>query len=141
MIDRILLLDTHVWVWAQDGLPQLGAGVAAALEDAARRGALRVSVISVWEIGMLVAKNRLRLSLAVDDWINRGLNQRGLQMSTLTAAVAIDSTRLPDSPAKDPADRILIATARAVGATLITSDRRILDYAKAGHLRAMDAAA
>ena len=88
---------------------------------------------------MLEAKGRLRLSLSVEEWMRRALGAPGIQPAPLTPEVAIASTRLPGEPHGDPADRLLIATARETGATLATCDRNILRYGKSGHLRVLDA--
>lgn len=79
---------------------------------------------------MLVSKGRLAIPLDVPEWTARALAAPGLQLVDLESSIAIDSTRLPGSPPKDPVDRILIATARRMGARLVTADRKILDYAR-----------
>jgi PIN domain nuclease of toxin-antitoxin system len=75
----------------------------------------------------------------VDDWVEAGLKAPGVHFVPMSPHIAIGSTRLPDEPHGDPADRILMATARAVGARLVTCDRSILDYAARGHLAVLDA--
>jgi PIN domain nuclease of toxin-antitoxin system len=100
------------------------------IESAARRGALWISAISVWEAAMLDAKGRIALEPDALAWIRKSLEISGMTLAPLTVEIAVLSTRLPGPPAGDPADRILLATARAEGLTLITRDRKLLDYAK-----------
>lgn len=96
-----------------------------------------MSVISVWEIGMLHAKGRLLLSLAVDAWVDRALRAPGLRLVELTAHIAIESARFPSTAPGDPADRILVSAALAHGARLATGDHRLLQYAKHGGYRVL----
>jgi PIN domain nuclease of toxin-antitoxin system len=135
-----LLLDTHVWVWFVSGdAGKLGPDVVLEIERGAREGRCLVSVISVWELAMLEAKGRVRLGGAVDAWVAASRRPPGVTIVELTPAIAIESTRLPGDAHGDPADRILVATARQLGAVLATCDARILTYATSGHLRALDA--
>jgi PIN domain nuclease of toxin-antitoxin system len=136
---RPVLLDTHVWIWMMDGARrELSAQSIREIEGAAARGGLLVSTISAWEVAMLEAKGRLRLSMDVRQWIERGLSAPGLRLAELSVDVAVDSARLTEVHG-DPADRILIATARRTGATLLTRDRRILDHGREGLLAVLDA--
>ena len=135
-----LLLDTHVWIWALEGATsEISREALEALERAAGDGRVRIASISVWEVAMLEVRGRLRLSLAIDEWVTRALATPGSRRVELSPEIAIDSTRLPDAPPGDPVDRILMATARRTGAALVTRDRRILNYAAAGHLLTLDA--
>ena len=137
----LLLLDTHVWVWLVEGVAdQFGRTALRRIQRASSGGQLRVSVISVWEVAMLKHKGRLQCLPTVDEWVHTNLRAPGLQLSDLTPEIAIDSSRLPDLRHGDPADRIIIATARRLQATLATRDRAMLRYARAGHLLALDAA-
>ena len=89
---------------------------------------------------MLHSKGRIQCQPTVDEWVHKNLRAPGLQLSDLTPQIAIDSSRLPNLPHADPADRIIIATARQLPATLVTRDRAMLRYARTGHLAALDAA-
>lgn len=138
---QILLLDTHVWIWLVEGLTnQLGHTALRRLQAASASGRLRVSIISVWEVAMLHSKGRVQCLPTVDEWIHRNLRAPGLQLIDLTPEIAVDSSRLPNLAHADPADRILVATARRLTGTLVTRDRALLRYARAGHLTAFDAA-
>ncbi len=133
-----LLLDTHVWFWLVTGnRQQLKQSVVAKLIAGAKATPLLVSVISAWEIGMLVAKRRLALNVPIEAWVDDAINQPELDVVGLSVQVALDSINLPGHFHADPADRFLIATARANRATLVTRDQRIAEYAKAGHVGVM----
>jgi PIN domain nuclease of toxin-antitoxin system len=87
-----------------------------------------ISAISCWEIAKLVEYNRLELPLPLDEWFEKALNYPGIQLFNLTPEIAIESTRLPGKFHRDPADQIIVATARLHDCPIITSDRKILDY-------------
>jgi PIN domain nuclease of toxin-antitoxin system len=107
------------------------------VEEAAHFGLVGVSAISVWEVAMLEAKGRIRLSKDCLSWVNEALRAPGLGLIPLTPEIAVDSSRLPGVFHGDPADRILVATARRQGAILLTRDEKILSYGKAKHLSVM----
>ena len=134
-----LLLDTHVWLWYAEGIPEtLPIGALARIDQARKERRLHVSVISVWEIGLLLAKNRIALSSPFQEWVEQGAALPGLRLRSLTAQVAMESTLLPGDLHADPADRFLIAEARVGGLTLVTADRKIIDYGRAGHARVLE---
>jgi len=134
MPDPPVLLDTHCWVWAQFGnVEKFSRQAWQFLQKAAQRGDLRVSIISVWEIALLEAKGRLKLKMSCLEWVNQALATPGLSLVPLTPEIAIESSRLPGEMHADPADRILIATARITGARLLTKDERLLDYGRQRH--------
>ncbi len=139
MMSRPLLLDTHVWVWLMLGDAHLGRRSRKLLEEAVPDGRLRVSIISVWEVAMLEANGRLTLAADCAKWVGEALSAPGVRLAELTPEIAVASTRLPGKFHGDPADRILAATAREIGAALVTADRAILDYGRRGHLRALTA--
>lgn len=142
MADEPLLLDTHVWLWMEEGADaEVSAACKEVVVEAARGSGVRVSALSVWEIAMLDAKGRIALSQECGAWVSMALAAPGVQLAPLDPAVAIASTRLPDGFRSDPVDQILVATSRVRGWPLVTRDRRILEYARRGHLRAVDASA
>lgn len=123
----MILLDTHIWIWWVHGDPRLTAAAQEAIrqhEDAA----LGVSVISCWEIANLVERNRIALSVSLPKWIDRALRYPGVRLLDLTPTIAVDSTQLPGDFHKDPADRILVATARRHNCPILTADEPILRY-------------
>jgi PIN domain nuclease of toxin-antitoxin system len=132
---NVLLLDTHVWIWVAEGVPEkIPPAAMQHIDNAARVGGLYVSVISVWEIGMLAAKGRIRLSKPVRRWVNEALEAPGLRLLPLEPDIALDCNALPGDFHPDPADRILVASARHFDAPLMTHDRRVIAYGQAGHV-------
>ncbi len=137
----LLLVDTHTLIWMVEETPQLGAQAAEALNRAAWENRIAVSAITPWEIGLLVSKGRLKLGADVMQWIRTALDRPGVQLASLEPEIAVASTRLPFEMHADPADRILVATARHLGATLVTADGALLEMARQGHFVGMDAGA
>ena len=132
----MLLLDTHALLWLDSGARMTRESMAA-IDDAATRGEVLVSPVSAWEIGLLLCKGRICLDLEPLAWFERVLGLPGVRLMPLAVAAAISSSFLDEPFHGDPADRLLVATARTLPATLITRDARILSYAAAGHLRAL----
>lgn len=124
-----VLLDTHVWVWWNVDPDRIPARLRKVIERASVDNALYLSAISPWEVAVLVEKKRLVLAMEVSVWVEQALDERGLSLYPLSPAVAVASTRLPGAFHQDPADRIVVATARELGAVLLTKDERILAYA------------
>ncbi len=105
---------------------------------AARDGGVFVSPVSAWEIGMLAAKKRVVFLPNPTTWFQNFLNGAGVRLQTLSPEEAIASSFLPRPIRADPADRLLIATARALNVPIVTRDRLILDWAKAGHVQTIE---
>lgn len=138
---RAVVLDTHALVWLMQGSERVGPRSRARIAEAAKSHAVFVTAISTWEIAMLVlAKDRLAPDREVGEWLDAALGLPGLRLAALDPLVAVDSTCLPADVHGDPADRLIIATARRHGAVLITDDRLILQYGAAGHVKAQRAA-
>lgn len=93
-----------------------------------------VSPISAWELATLVARNRVRLTLSPDAWFDALLALPGVRLAAMEPSILVASVNLPGAPPKDPADRIIAATARAFGYAVVTRDGELSDYAKAGHI-------
>lgn len=129
-----VLLDTCAAIWLANGNP-MSATALAAIRGAARRNAgVYVSPITAWEISLLVARGRYALSMPAKQWFGALLGLPGVRQADLSADILIDSNALaPDVP-RDPADRIIVATARSLGAPVVTRDKLIVDYAKRGHV-------
>jgi PIN domain nuclease of toxin-antitoxin system len=106
-------------------------------EAQASRSGIYVSAITAWEVAMLVRKGRYRLHVSSKTWFNRLLALAGLRLAELTPEILIDSTELPGAPPADPADRIIVATARQHGLVLVSRDRRLIGYGKRGYLRTL----
>jgi len=132
------ILDTHIWFWLTNGEEKrLSSKV---IETLNQDGSdIYISIISVWEIGMLVAKRRIRLTLSCLEWTYRALQSQKIELADLTPEIAIQSSQLPGNFHGDPADRIIVATAKNLNAVLVTKDKNILSYSKKKHLRAISA--
>jgi PIN domain nuclease of toxin-antitoxin system len=122
----VIVLDTHVWVWWVDGGTQLPPDYLALLQAEAANG-FGVSAISCWEVAKLVESGRLQLALPVSQWLTQAL-QPPVQLLPLSPEVAVGSTQLPGTFHRDPADQIIVATARQYGCPLVTMDRLIRAY-------------
>ena len=132
------LLDTCAVIWTAHDDP-LREPAATRLQDAYRDGRrLFVSPITAWEIGMLVAKGRIALALDPHPWFERFCELPSVALAAMPTSVLAASTCLPGTPPPDPADRIIIATARAFGYVLATRDAKILDYGAQGHVRVVE---
>lgn len=108
------------------------------IETACENGRLVfVSPISAWEIGLLTRRGRLALSMAPEIWFNTFINNGNAALAKMGPEVLIQSSFLPGTPPNDPADRIILATARHNNMTIVTRDSIILKYAKAGNVQAL----
>jgi PIN domain nuclease of toxin-antitoxin system len=134
-----LLLDTHVWIWFMLASPELSVSGRNAINRAAAGGRLRIAAISLWETALLAWGGRVALGRLVTQWMTAAVSARGLSVEPLLPQVAVEAYSLPDAFHRDPADRLIVATARFTNATLRTRDRHILDYAGRGHLTAIAA--
>ncbi len=135
--DNFLLLDTHVWLWlVNKESDQLSKTCLKKVEAAARLG---VSAISVWEVGMLEARGRIQLQKTCIDWVREALSAPKLSLLPLTPEIAIESSRLPGTIHGDPSDRILAATSRLTGASLVTKDRQLLIYGQQSFISVIEA--
>lgn len=131
-----ILLDTHIAVWLADGSPKLNAA-RETLRIAYEQDKLFISIISAWEIGLLAAKERLALSSAPLVWFEEFVKNYRVKILEITPEIAINSSYLPGGLHGDPADRIIIATALAEDATILTADKGILSYSKKGFVNAI----
>ncbi len=132
-----ILLDTCAAIWLV-----AGAKVSQSAEEALNRAQARaepvyISPITGWEIGLLALKGRFASPHPPKVWFSRLLAIDGVMLDALPPSVLIDSSFLPGEPPRDPGDRIIVAAAREHDHTIMTRDRVILDYAKAGHVRAL----
>jgi PIN domain nuclease of toxin-antitoxin system len=140
MPSELLLLDTHCWLWAQLGLTQkLSRAALEAIRSAEAEGNLRISVISIWEVAMLEQHGRIALPMNIRTWVDQALSKSGIAVASLTPEIMIESVHLPGELHGDPADRMLVATARVSGATLLTKDEPLIRYSQQRHVRALAA--
>ena len=122
-----LLLDTHVLVWWRRGetdrLTRAQARALSEMEKTPQPAAL--SAITLWELSMLVERRRLAISKPLNEWLNELESHPLITILPLTARVAAESVRLGEGFHRDPADQIIVATARCHDLTLVTADDRI----------------
>lgn len=123
----MIVLDTHVWIWWVNGDTRLSPAHAAAIA-AERDGDIGVSAIACWEVAKLVALGRLELDRPVGEWLGRALAASGCRVLPLAPNVAVAATTLPGEFHRDPADQIIVATARVWNCTLLTVDHKLLAY-------------
>jgi PIN domain nuclease of toxin-antitoxin system len=121
----MIVLDTHAWVWWAADRGKLSRKARAAIESERRRA---IADISVWEVAMLIAKGRLRVDRDPAEWLGHASALENLEVIPIRPAIAIRSTQLGHSFQGDPADRLVVATALAEGASLVSKDDRIRGY-------------
>jgi PIN domain nuclease of toxin-antitoxin system len=132
----MLLLDTCALLWTVNRDP-LAADARKAISQAASTGALYLSPVSAWEIGLLVRRGRLELGIPVESYVERVFRLPGVRIAALTPEIAVRSSYLPGDLHEDPADRMLVSTAIIMGLKLVTRDKRLLDYGARGFLAVM----
>ena len=123
----MIVLDTHIWVWWVHDTALLTPAQVEVIE-AHEENLIGVSAISCWEIAKLVEYGRLKLPCSLEEWFDQALSYPGVQLLPLTPEIAVESTRLPGKFHRDPADQIIVATARVYGCPLVTSDEKIVKY-------------
>ncbi len=123
----MILLDTHVWVWWVAAAPELSHRHAQLLQEHEATG-IGVSIISCWEVATLIARRRLVVDRPALVWIEAALRCPGVMLVDLTPRIAVESTHLPGEFHRDPADRMLVATANTLACPLVTQDEKILRY-------------
>ncbi len=128
------LLDTHTFLWYVDGIPLKHRAL---LESAALSGELFFSTISCWEIGVLYRKGRIQLLSPFEQWIGQALRKARVTVLELSLAAAVRANCLPAEFHRDPADRLLVASAITDDVILVTRDQKILQYGRDGHVRTL----
>ena len=123
----MIILDTHIWIWWNDKHPNLTPDYENVIQQNLTNG-IGVSAISCWEIAKLVEKKRLQFSISVEDWLTQALSHPSVLLLPLSSKIAVESTQLPDNFHNDPADQIIVATARIYDCPLVTYDTKILNY-------------
>ncbi len=121
------LLDTHILLWWHGDRDRLSQQQREAIASANADSPLLVSDISLWEVAMLHDLGRIRLAIPLREWLEKAVARPLVRRQGISPAVAAELASLPDFFHRDPADRILVATARVTGATLLTRDRRIVE--------------
>ena len=119
------VLDTHAWIWWLDGDPRLPRATADALDALPASARPILCDISLWEVAMLVERRRLALTIPFDAWLEAAAHPRTVRLQPVTAGIAAEVARLPATFHRDPADRVIVATCRVLGAPLVSKDRLI----------------
>lgn len=134
-----LLVDTCAAIWFMDNDPRMKPAAVEAIDAAGDRGeSIFVSPITALEVATLARKGRFKSILPPSQWFDRLLRAPGMQLAEMTPYILFESQALPGNLHNDPADRIIAATAREFGYTVMTRDRALLDYASQGYLRAVE---
>ncbi|MFA5792337.1 MAG: type II toxin-antitoxin system VapC family toxin [Candidatus Gracilibacteria bacterium] len=128
-----VILDTHIFVKYVLGHNKMLIGLKKLIDSDTEK---YISAFSIWEIGMLVSKKRINLSLKIDIWVAKALEGTGISVINLDPSIALKSTSLKGDFHGDPADRIIVATAIEKKLLLLTEDKQILAYAKKGYVKA-----
>lgn len=124
----MIVLDTHIWVWWVHRDERLTKKQIETIE-ANENNILGISAISCWEVAKLTEYKRLYLPCSLNDWFKQALNYPGIQLLELAPNIAVESIQLPGKFHNDPADQIIVATARIQNCPLLTSDKKLLEYA------------
>ena len=119
----VCLIDTHVWLWWIARLPRLSPALLNALDEMEERPFL--SVASLWELSLLVQTNRITLAPSAEEWLRLALHPGAIRLAQITPHVALELLALPSTFHRDPADRTIVATARALNVPVLTYDGRI----------------
>jgi PIN domain nuclease of toxin-antitoxin system len=128
----MVLLDTHVWLWSAEGdTRRVGRRTRQLLARAGVGDSMRVSPVTLFEVAALHALGRVRLACPPEQWIRNALAGSGARIAELTPMIAVDAGQIGRTALADPLDRLLVATARQLGAVFLTADARILEYASA----------
>ncbi len=122
----MIILDTHIWIWWVSNSSRLTKNHQQHIQQYSSQG-LGISIISCWEVAKLVEKNRLDLSVSVDRWLEKAANYPNIRVLNLTIPIIVESTQL-EGFHNDPADQLIVATAKVYNYPLLTADSKILNY-------------
>jgi PIN domain nuclease of toxin-antitoxin system len=122
------LFDTHAWYWSVTEPEKIPAVARRVLRSAPQGEPIGLSVISIWEFCKLVEKGRVEIRLPLLDWINASIDPAFIALVPLSPKIAAASVQLPGNFQRDPADQIIVATARQVNAVVVTKDRALRSY-------------
>lgn len=135
---RGVLLDTHIWLRLEAMTAPLSRQALRAVEIARRERSVYVSAISIWELAMIVLRKRFELDRPIRTWVEAAFEQPDIQLLPLSPEIAIEAAELPAPMHKDPADRMIVASARVERLVLVTCDRPMLAFAKATGLTCIE---
>jgi len=123
----MIVLDTHAWWWAVSEPGQLSRKARQLINKTSPEHRT-VASISIWEFAMMVTRGRINLTVTPEEWLDHAIKRTGLTVIDLNPQIALESCNLPGNFHRDPADRIIVATARVSRSQLITKDQKIIDY-------------
>jgi PIN domain nuclease of toxin-antitoxin system len=123
----MILLDTHTWIWSHSATWLLSDNVKKLIKKT-QTDQRAIASISIWEFAMMVTKGRINVKIDPKLWLNNAIGNSGLKVIELTPEIAMESCNLPGDFHKDPADQIIVATARTHNLTLLTKDKKIIEY-------------
>jgi PIN domain nuclease of toxin-antitoxin system len=123
----MILLDTHVWWWSISEPEKLSTLVAEKIRRT-KADQRAISSISIWEFAMMVFRKKIELKITPEEWFSHAVGNTGMNIIEIGPKIALDACSLPGEFHKDPADRIIVTTARVNNFTLVTKDDKILDY-------------
>lgn len=129
-MNKAILVDTHIWLWHLNGDNTLPNRIKKIIDASATENELYLSAISIWEIAMLVSKNKIQLNTSCQAWINKSLSLPGISLIPLSPEIAIESCELLGNFHGDPADRIIVASAKIENLCLISRDKKLGSYCK-----------
>lgn len=129
-----VLLDTHTWIWYVIGSGELKKSKRELITTALFNREAHIAAISLWEIAMLENRQRITLGMPYLEWINKSIELTSIQIAPLTPAIAAESCCLPGKFHEDPADRMIVATARVERLTVMTRDSKILTYGNSKYI-------
>ncbi len=130
MSELNILFDTHAWLWFVAGDIKIDPKIITLVEKSREMNSLYLSSISLWETSMLIKKERVNVNQPTLSWIKSAIKTSNIHLIHITPEIAYESTELPNNFHGDPADRIIVATARVMDLIILTRDHKILDYSK-----------
>ncbi|MCB4790435.1 MAG: type II toxin-antitoxin system VapC family toxin [Elusimicrobia bacterium] len=122
------VMDTHIWIWWHMKPEMLSKKTKEIISDTRGYEEMLVSAISIWEFCKLIQMERIVISCDTEEWIKKAIDMPKFRIVPLSTAISISSTTLPEGFHSDPADQIIVATAREENATILTSDKKIISY-------------
>ena len=123
----MIVLDTHVWWWTVSEPDRLSPKARQLIRKTPSEQRA-IASISIWEFAMMVTRDRIKLAISPDEWLDYAVNRTGITIFYLNSKIALESCNLPGDFHKDPADRIIVAATRVSRSKLVTKDQKIIDY-------------
>jgi len=137
-MSTMLLLDTHVILWALREPEKLSEDIKSIISEFKAINQLAISSITLWEIALLMSRNRLNIYEPIESFLESLVQEKGLKVLDITPKIAAQGVLLGDAFHKDPSDRIIVATAMCYNATLVTKDYKILEWSSGGYAKTLE---